>query len=80
MATAPRYKVVPLTPEMDNRGVTLEQITHVLYEHAEDGWELITGFQHLRDNVLDLGNLRIDLRGGEQPLVPTITLIFKKQP
>ena len=42
MTAVSPYKVVQLTP--DNRPC-LEQVQHLLDEHAREGWELVTALQ-----------------------------------
>lgn len=42
MMAVSRYKVVQLTPDDRPR---LEQVQHLLDEHAREGWELVTALQ-----------------------------------
>ena len=41
MIAVSQYKVAQLTP--DDR--CLDQVQHLLDEHAQEGWELVTAFQ-----------------------------------
>jgi hypothetical protein len=42
MIAVSQYKVVQLTPDEHS---PLEQVQHLLDEHAREGWELVTAFQ-----------------------------------
>ena len=43
MIAVSQYKVAQLTPDEHS---CLDQVQHLLDEHAQEGWELVTAFQY----------------------------------
>ena len=69
MTTTVNYKVVDLSPRDETWSSYVED---VLNQHAQEGWELVTGFQRTHE-ATQVGSTTVHVPG----LVSTV-LIFKR--
>ena len=69
MVTTLCYKVIDLSPHGDAWSVHMED---VLNQQAQEGWELVTGFERTRE-ALQVGSTTVPVPG----LVSTV-LVFKR--
>jgi len=69
MTTTMPYKVIDLSPHDENWSAYLE---NVLLQQAEDGWELLTGFQRQHE-ATQVGSTTV-----HSPSLVSTVLIFKR--
>jgi Domain of unknown function (DUF4177) len=69
MTTTVNYKVVDLSPRDEGWSSYLE---HVLNQHAQEGWELVTGFQRAHE-ATQVGSTTVHV-----PSLVSTVLIFKR--
>lgn len=69
MTTTVSYKVVDLSPREEAWSSHLEQ---VLNQHAQEGWELVTGFQRAHE-ATQVGSTTVHV-----PSLVSTVLIFKR--